>query len=194
MFKCCHFLFLFSILGLSGIVSAKEISSGSIEIYGDLDFSYSSLKLKPEGSSDVDADKQKISTAVLYYPLNNFGIGLTWEYESSESESNSSKSENSANVIGPGITYNISLSDKLSIKLIAAIAKATAESTSGGSTTKLDGMAWQGGAGLAYFLTESASLNAGVSYLSYSQEVDSTKQSFDTAGFNVGIGVSIYIE
>jgi len=184
---------LLPIILIPSILIAKEVPVGTIEISGDLDISVTSFETKTEGTDNTDTDTQAVSASFLYYPLNNIGIGLAWEYESSESVTNGSKYEQTVNLIGPGVSFHFSVNDNLNIKLIGAIAKSAAEFSSNGSTTEADGFAWVISGGIAYFVTESVSLDASVRYLSISQEIDSDSTDIDSSGLATGLGLSVYL-
>ncbi|MBE9488884.1 MAG: outer membrane beta-barrel protein [Bacteroidetes bacterium] len=194
MKKHYSLIFLIKILVIPEIVLSNELPQGTVEIYGDIEMSASFHESQRNGGSTTGNDTQSVSIVTTYYAINNVGIGLSVEYDSSEmTATNNSKSELSSYTIGPSLTYNMSLNEKFSFKITGVIAKVSSEFKGGGSTSKANGMAWLGRADLAYFFIDLVSLNAGVNYINISREYDSEEVEIDTSGFGVDIGISVYI-
>jgi opacity protein-like surface antigen len=138
------------------------------------------------GAADIDTTTWSIELDGHYYLMKNLGLGLILQYQDSEVEQGAAEIETSTLFIGPQIIYNFSLGEKVSLFVKGAVGYADAEFQSDDA----DGWGWQVGGGLKYFLTNSASINAGVTYQSLSMEDGGG--DVDTDGFNVGVGLSIY--
>jgi opacity protein-like surface antigen len=139
------------------------------------------------GQPDTDTTTYSFEIDGLYYIANNLGLGLILQYENSEIERGGVDIDSSSLLIGPQVTYNFPLNDKVSLFVNAAVGYAEAEV----EDADADGWGWKVGAGLKYFLTNSASINGVVSYKALSLEDDSDND-FDEDGVSVGIGLSIY--
>lgn len=179
------------VLCLVSTVSAKEIKQGTIEISGDLDVSSGSTTSKPEGGSTTTTDTQTVSSTLAYYVIPNLGIGLDCFHESSESKTGSVKAKSTTNIIGPIVIYNISANEHLSIVLAGAVGKASLEYSSGNT---YDGFAWVAGGGLRFFLNDNVALNALASYLNMQIDGGTPSKSVSLTGFNMGLGISVFIK
>ena len=164
-----------------------DINQGKFELSGQTAFNFSDTTTEVAGSPDIDETSWSIQLDGNYYVINNLGLGLILQYESSETEVVGGDIDSSTLVIGPQVTYNISLSPQASVFVNGAIGYATVEV----ENEDADGYAWQIGVGLKYFLTNSVAANGVVSYQSLSLE-DDDGNDFDRDGVNVGVGLSVY--
>jgi len=182
-----------SLLCVSTTVSyARDLGKGTIEISGDFDLSVDSVDLKPEGFDKITTDTTTLSVDALYYVAPNIGVGLTLTHESVEEKSGADKDKTTIKIIGPAVSYNISLNDKTSLKLQGAIANVSIDLD---DTTTIDGFGWNIGAKVSYFLNEFVSLDAGLDYLSASlEENGSPSIDVDLTGFSTGVGISVYVK
>ncbi|MBE0568431.1 MAG: porin family protein [Deltaproteobacteria bacterium] len=163
---------------------AMDINQGTIELSGKTAFDFSDTTTEVTGSPDIDETSYSFQIDGLYYLQNNLGLGLIFEYEETEFDS----IDSSTFIIGPQVTYNFPLGEKVSLFVNGAVGYATAEV----EDFDADGWAFQLGGGLKYFLTNSASINGAVTYQNLSLEADSGGGDIDTSGIHVGIGLSIY--
>lgn len=181
--------------GLMGVAmgaQARDMAQGTIEVGGDFDLSFSSLSRKSSGSNDTDVDVLDLRFDAVYYVVPNIGLGLLWTYESGTATRAGSSVDFSENAIGPLLVFNMSLNEQTSARLFANIAKYSGETSSTGITYTSDGTAWTAGGGISYFLNDNVSLNTNLRYLSISiEEEDGT--THDTTGFDVGLGISVYL-
>jgi opacity protein-like surface antigen len=167
---------------------AMDINQGKFELSGTTAFNFSDTTTEVSGEPDVDTTTYSFEIDGLYYIANNLGLGLILQYENSEVEQDGfPDTEISSLLIGPQVTYNFPLSEKVSLFVNGAVGYAEAEV----DDADADGWGWQVGAGLKYFLTNSASINGVVSYKALSLEDDSDND-FDVDGVSVGVGFSIY--
>jgi opacity protein-like surface antigen len=165
---------------------AMGIDQGKFELSGTTAFNFSDTTTEIDGSPDVDVTTYSFELDGNYYFMKNVGLGLILLYEDSEVDAGAGDIETSTFFIGPQITYNIPLNEKVSLFVNGAVGYADAEVGS----EDADGWGWQVGGGLKYFLTNSASINAALRYQSLSMEDGAG--DVDTDGFNVGVGLSIY--
>jgi long-subunit fatty acid transport protein len=165
---------------------AMDIDPGKFELAGTTAFNFSDTETEVDGvAGDIDTTTWSFELDGNYYFMKNVGLGLILQYQDSEVEQGPNKIETSTLFIGPQIIYNIPLNEKVSLFVKGAVGYADAEF----QNDDADGWGWQVGGGLKYFLTNSASINAGVTYQSLYMEDGG---DVDTDGFNVGVGLSIY--
>jgi len=169
---------------------AMDIDPGKFELAGTTAFNFSDTTTEVDGAPDIDTTTWSFELDGNYYFMKNVGLGLIFQYQDSEVEQGANEIETSTFFIGPQIIYNIPLNEKVSLFVKGAVGYADAEFDSGLGSDDADGWGWQVGGGLKYFLTNSASINAGVTYQSLSMEDGGG--DVDTDGFNVGAGLSIY--
>ena len=161
-----------------------DINQGKIELSGKSAIDFSDTTTEVSGAPDIDETSWNFQIDGLYYLQNNLGLGLIIEYDKTEFDS----IDSSTFIIGPQVTYNFPLSEKVSLFVNGAVGYATAEI----DDFDADGWAFQLGGGLKYFLTDSASINGSLTYQNLSLEADSGGGDIDTSGINVGVGLSIY--
>jgi long-subunit fatty acid transport protein len=177
---------LLALLVVPGTLWAMDINQGTFELSGTTAFNFSDTETEVDGAAgDIDTTTWNLELDGNYYFMKNVGLGLILQYQDSEVEQGPSKIETSTFFIGPQIIYNIPLNEKVSLFAKGAVGYADAEFQSDDA----DGWGWQVGGGLKYFLTNSASINGGVTYQSLYMEDGG---DVDTDGFIVGVGLSIY--
>ncbi len=178
---------LLALLVVPATLWAMDINQGKIELSGQTKFNFSKTDIEATGSPDIDVTTFEFQLDGLYYLQKNLGLGLTILYDKTETEVAGASVDSSTFIIGPQVTYNIPLNEKVSLFVNGAVGYATAEF----DNADADGWAYQFGGGLKYFLTNSASINGAVSYQSISLE-DDFNNDIDTSGVSVGVGLSIY--
>jgi opacity protein-like surface antigen len=166
---------------------AMDINQGKIELAGQSKFNFSKTDVEVAGSPDIEETTTEFQLDGLYYLQTNLGLGLTFLYDQTETEVAGTSGDSSTFVVGPQVTYNIPLNEKVSLFVNGAVGYATVEV----DNDDADGWAYQLGGGLKYFLTNSASINGAVSYQSLSLE-DDFDNEIDFSGVSVGVGLSIY--
>jgi len=173
--------------------SARDIEQGTLEVGGDLDISISSTDVDTEGGSKTDTDTQSFDASVLYYFQKNVGLGVLWSYENAEATTGASSAEVTTILIGPQLSFNLSLNDKTNARLEGTVFYGSTEVNDSVSTVEADGFGWGIAGGLSYFVTESVSLNGGVTFISLTEEIDSTNADIDVDSLSFGVGISVYI-
>lgn len=178
---------LLALLVLPATLWAMDITQGKFELSGKTAFDFSDTTTEVSGQPDIDTTTWSFQLDGNYYIMNNLGLGLILQYEKTEIEQGGSDTDISSLLIGPQVTYNFPLSEKVSLFVNGAVGYATAEV----ENEDADGWGWQVGAGLKYFFTNSVSINGALTYRNLSMEADAGGD-FDTDGFNLGVGLSIY--
>jgi hypothetical protein len=164
------------------MIFSKNIAQGKIEVKGDVNLNFSSAKYDSNGK-DIDVDNTELSFVGLYYIIPNLGLGLNWNYETSEVNN----VDSSESTIGPMVAYNISLGNKLSVKLFGGIGFISGEE----NNVDHDGSSWQMGTSLNYFIRDNISLNSSLLYGSRDIDVDNGID-YEITGFNTAVGLSVY--
>jgi outer membrane protein len=177
---------LLALLVLPATLWAMDIDPGKFELAGTTAFNFSDTTTEVDGAPDIDTTTWSFELDGNYYFMKNIGLGLILQYQDSEIDAGAGDIETSTFFIGPQIIYNIPLNYKVSLFVKGSVGYADVEVES----EDADGWGWQVGGGLKYFLTNSASINAGVSYQSLYMEDGAG--DVDTDSFNVGVGLSIY--
>jgi len=178
---------LLALLVLPATLWAMDINQGKIELSGQTRFNFSKTEIETTGSPDVDETTWEFQLDGLYYLQRNLGLGVIFQYDKTETEVAGVSVDSSTFIIGPQVTYNFPLNEKVSLFVNGAVGYATAEV----ANNDADGWAYQFGGGLKYFLTNSASINGTLQYRSISLE-DDFNNDIDTSGVSVGVGISIY--
>lgn len=181
------FIVVLALLVLPGTLWAMDINQGKFELSGKTAFDFSDTTTEVSGQPDTDTTTYSFQLDGNYYIMNNLGLGLILQYDKTEIEQGGFDTDISSLLIGPQVTYNIPLNEKVSLFVNGAVGYAEAEV----DNVDADGWGWQVGAGVKYFLTNSASINGVLSYKALSLEDDSDND-FDVDGVGVGIGLSIY--
>lgn len=166
---------------------AMDINQGKFELSGQTRFNFSKTTAEATGSPDVDITSNEFQIDGLYYLQKNLGLGLSILYDKTETESGGVSVDSSTFIIGPQVTYNFPLNEKVSLFVNGAVGYATVEV----DNADADGWAYQFGGGLKYFLTNSASINGTLNYQKISLE-DDFNNDIDVSGMSVGVGISIY--
>ncbi|WP_282037573.1 outer membrane beta-barrel protein [Saccharicrinis aurantiacus] len=180
-------ILLLSVISLS---SYAQTQKGKYYVGGSSDLSFVSQKMdyKYDGDSMLDekvsTSSFKISPSVGYFAADNFLIKLSMDYEISKVEDE----KTSTFIIGPEATYYLSDSN-IKPYLSAAI---------GWGNTQQDDLsvpatAYTLGGGVAFFLSEYASLDLGLGYVNSTlTDPNDTKAKFTTSGFAMNVGFSLY--
>jgi outer membrane protein assembly factor BamA len=163
-------------------LTAHNISTGTIEVEGGANFSFSSVEID-KGRDKDDIDKTELSLTSLYYISPNLGVGLHWSYESTEHDGN----DDAETIMGPALAFNIPIAPKMSVKPFGYIALVDGEE----GTIDYDGTEWGLGTTLNYFIQENISLNAGLLYSSQDLDIDNGGD-YKKTGFKTNLGLSVY--
>ena len=163
---------------------ARDLEQGTVEIGGDLDLSLSTTD-EDAGGGTRTTDEINISGGALYYLQQNIGAGLILDYEKSDTEG----FESTMTFIGPIAAYNFSVNEDAGIKVFGGVGLAFYEDDGGADA---DGFAVILGGRYCYYLTDSVSLDATLSYTSMSLE--DSGADYDSDSISLGVGLSVYIK
>jgi predicted porin len=166
---------------------AMDIDQGKFELSGTTAFNFSDTTTEVDGSPDIDTTTYSFEIDANYYFMKNLGLGLILEYENSEVDTGVGDTDSSMLLIGPQVTYNFPLNEKVSLFVNGAVGYASLEVD---DVIDADGWGFQFKGGLKYFLTNSASINGSLAYRFLSMEDDSL--DIEDSGIAVGVGLSIY--
>lgn len=181
---------IIALLCVISLSSFAQTEKGKYYVGGSSDLSFMSQKmdLKYDGESmleeKVSSSSFNISPSVGYFAANNFLIGISMNYETSKVEDEKS----STFIIGPQATYYIGESN-IKPYLSAAIGWGNTEEDDLSIPASVYGL----GGGVAFFLSEYASLDLGLGYVSSTlTDPDDSKAKFITNGFSMTVGFSLY--
>lgn len=177
---------------------ARDLAQGTIEMGGGLDLSAGSVEREYSTGASEDIDSMTMDFSVLYYLAANTGIGLSLSYEDQDSNSGDESLETTAYILGPVLSYNISLQARTSIKLQGSVGIVKIDETYSNSgyvgnlRTTLKGYAWQARANFCYFVADAVSFDLYLGYQSISTEEDTYNVDYDVNGLHAGVGLSAY--
>jgi opacity protein-like surface antigen len=166
---------------------AMDITQGRFEMSGQSNFNFSKMDIEVTGTPDADVTSTEFQIDGLYYLQKNLGLGLSILYDKTETEAAGASFDTSTFLIGPQVSYNIPLNEKVSLFVNGLAGYASVEIDG----EDADGWGYQIGGGLKYFFTNTTSINGTLSYQSLSME-DDFGNDFDSSGVSVGVGLSIY--
>ncbi|MBK8162802.1 MAG: hypothetical protein IPK65_06540 [Gammaproteobacteria bacterium] len=148
-----------------------------------------SSTIEIQGFEDLDQDTTSLDILALYYVSDNFGLGITWNYDTTEVFFGGDSIEVTSNEIGPVAAYNISLNKDASLKRIGALLIASIEDDSiFGDEVTIDGNGWAVGGIISNFINDYISVNASLVFESLSLEEDDFDTDVDVGGYTVGVG------
>ena len=140
---------------------AHDLAKGTIMVAGDTSFEDNSSDIKLDGVT-VKTDTTTFNVTGAYFVADNFGIGLMINNEDSDIDDGTSKSNESMNMIGPIIGYNISLNKDFSLMLLAGIFNISGDMDFGASGANIDGDGTLIMATAAYFISDNFAVNLGI--------------------------------
>lgn len=175
--------------------AAHEIPKYAVELSGDVDISASRSATTASGESDVVAQSRTFDLTALYYIWSNVGVGMSAVVDRNETSAASGSAGTYIAIAGPALQWAVSAGDKTTMKLFGAIAAGSGESWAPGvATLEYDVRAAVIGAGLAYWVTDSASVDVGVSRYNYSYSRNQVPHDKNKSSDAVSLGVSIYLQ
>jgi len=157
---------------------AMDIPQGKYELTGTTSFDFSSSSADRDGGGDLDTDTITLNFDGQYYLQKNLAIGAFFVYSDIDIDG---AGDASSWMIGPQVTYNISIDPKLSFFVNGGVGYASYE----WGATDEDGFGIRFGGGLKYFLVNNIAI---VGQLRYTW-VDLDETEVDE--FNLGIGLSV---
>ncbi|MDW7646517.1 MAG: outer membrane beta-barrel protein [Desulfuromonadales bacterium] len=164
-------------------VYAKDLKMGTFEVSGSTGLSLNATTLEGPGGDEIDVDTASLVLDGKYYFVDNFAIGLTYNYLNIDSEFDGLDSEITAYGIGPIAEVNLPLSSKAALFGNFSVGVMNIEVDGADS----DGYFWGIGGGLKYFLNDSVSMNGALGY-TYG-EFDDDDVEIDNLGANFGISI-----
>lgn len=175
---------------LPAIASARDISAGTFQLGGDANVSFSTGSVEfatPVGTEEIDIDTFELGASGLFYVIPNLGLGAFIDHSNTTTEFEGEESDSSSTVVGPQLSYNLSLAEQLSVFGTAGLGYATAED----DDADADGFAWAIGGGLRFFPARSVSLDGLISYSNLNLE-DDFNNELDVSDLRIGVGLSVY--
>jgi hypothetical protein len=171
---------------LPAIASARDISAGTFQLGGDANVAFSTGSVD-FGAEEVDVDTFQLGASGLFYVIPNLGLGAFIDHTNTTTEFMGEESDSSSTVVGPQLSYNLSLAEQLSVFGTAGLGYATSED----DDQDADGFAWTIGGGLRFFPVRSVSLDGLVSYSNLNLE-DDFDNEMDVSDLRIGVGLSFY--
>ncbi|MFC1589587.1 outer membrane beta-barrel protein [Pseudomonadota bacterium] len=175
----------------TSIAEAREIESGSIMFLGDTSLNSSSIDTKLNGTT-LSADTTVLNLTGGYFFADNTAIGLMI---ANEDTSYSDGTNDSINMIGPVIAYNISLNTDFNLVFIAGLFNISGDEDDGtGASVNFDGDGTLLMASLGYFINDNVAVNFSIRRTS--SDVDfsvtgfpSVSADLDETSTNLGLSV-----
>lgn len=212
-------LFLAVSLSFFGVISAQT-EKGSFIISGqtNLGFASTTVKYKTDGQT-TDGPKTNtfnVSPTVGYFVVDNFSLGLTFDYKTSTSKQqtelissnitggyateNTKERQTTLSII-PNVTYFFSkgktrpyLNTGVGFTNTKNKNNYTMYNSSGdilfsSSETKNDGFVWTANGGLIFLIAPTVSIDLGLGYANYSFKNNGLKTSSGAFGANAGVSL-----
>ncbi|MBE0604031.1 MAG: porin family protein [Deltaproteobacteria bacterium] len=157
---------------------AMDIPQGKYELTGTTSFDFSSSSADRDGGGDLDTDSITLNFDGQYYLQKNLALGAFFDYSDIDVDGGG---DATSWMIGPQVTYNISIDPKLSFFVDGGVGYASYEWAGDDE----DGFGIRIGGGLKYFIVNNIAV---VGQLRYTW-VDLDETEVDE--FNLGIGLSV---
>ncbi|MDH5217814.1 MAG: porin family protein [Gammaproteobacteria bacterium] len=192
MNKKYNHLFAVTLLLLFPLTSmGKEITQGSTGISGQTSLVIADSELSPDAGGTVDTSATEVKGGIYYFPVDNLGVGLSFNRESTDVKLDASTSTSAVTVIGPQAVYNVSLNDKVSLapNIFVGYANITLGAT-GTEDQTISGLGYGGGANLNFFITDNIFTGIGIQYVFLNLEDDlNNKATQSTLGGSFSFGL-----
>lgn len=207
-----------ALISFSAIIAQTEKGTFVISGKTGLGFNSTTVKYNYEGqtTNGPKTSSFTISPGVGYFIIDNLELGLELDYSNTKTKSHFDKYYDGYSVnydakdiqnifsIMPNVTYFFSKT-KVRPYLNTGIGYAnfkqestSVSSASDGSTYSYsykknsgNGLTWNAGGGLAYFITKSFSLDLGLDYTKFTYKKDGVKTKSGVLGANIGISLFI---
>ncbi|REG96283.1 outer membrane protein [Flavobacterium aquicola] len=205
-----------ALIYFSAIIAQTEKGTFVISGKSGLGFNSTTVKYNYEGqtTNGPKTSSFTISPSVGYFIIDNLELGLELDYSNKKTKSHFDKYYDDYSVmydakeiqnifsIMPNVTYFFSKT-KVRPYLNTGIGFANfkLESTSVSSTSdgsayyyeknSGNGLTWNAGGGLAYFITKSFSFDLGIDYTKFTYKKDGVKTKSGVLGANIGISLFI---
>ena len=145
----------------STMTEARELDPGTIMIGGDTSFEDSSSEISINAINSTEkADTTVLNVGVTYFFARNLGVGLIINNEDTDY---SDGTNDSINMMGPVVGYNISLNTETSIILQAGLVFVSGDVDDGtGNSASIDGDGTLLMVSAAYFISDNIAVNIGI--------------------------------
>lgn len=179
----------------SGSGQAHDIEQSTIMISGDTSFDNSSADIKLNGITET-SDTTTLSLAGAYFIAKNIGVGLMINNEDTDIDDGTTQSNSAMNMIGPIISYNISLDTDFSVMLTAGYFNLSGDYDDGaGNGASIDGDGVLLMATVAYFIADNFAVNLSMRKTDANVDVtlfNSNSTSGDMEETTMTIGLSAF--
>jgi len=171
---------------IPALASARDLSAGTLQLGGDTNLGFS-MTTTDFGGGDVDTNVFDIGVSGLYYIIPNLGVGAFLDYSNESTEFEDIESDFSSTIIGPQVSYNLSLAEQASAFGTFGLGYAKVDA----DDAEASGFAWQLGGGIRYFPVSAVSLDGSITYSNVSLEDDFNNEG-DVSDLRIGVGLSFY--
>jgi opacity protein-like surface antigen len=171
---------------LPTLASARDLSAGTLQLGGDTSLGFT-MSSTDYGAGDVDTNTFDVGVSGLYYVIPNLSVGAFLDYVNQSIDFGDGESDISSTVIGPQVSYNLSLAEQLSGFGTLGLGYAKVEA----DDEDASGFAWQLGGGIRYYPVRAVSLDGSITYSNLSLEDDFDNEA-DHSDFRIGLGLSFY--
>ncbi|MCW8909145.1 MAG: porin family protein [Gammaproteobacteria bacterium] len=186
-------IFIIALTSIVNVAEARDISQGTFMFSGDTGFVNSSSKITGNGAS-VELDISVINVKGGYFFAKNLGIGLMISNEEIDANDGTNSS---INLIGPFIEYSVNLNEDFNLIFNAGILDVSGDEDDGlGQSYKYDGDGTLLMASIAYFISDTVTINVGIrktdSDINVTDNVSNIHYSGDMSETATTIGFSVF--
>lgn len=143
----------------STAAQARDIDQSTIMISGDTSFDNSSADIKLNGITET-SDTTTLNLAGAYFIAKNIGVGVLISNEDTDIDDGTTQSNSAMNMIGPIISYNISLDTDFSVMFTAGYFNLSGDYDDGaGNVANIDGDGILLMTTVVYFISDSFAVN-----------------------------------
>lgn len=173
--------------------NAKDVLKNTLTISGDYDVNFDFGTYCSDNRSDLESESQRIFFSFHYYFVDNLAIGLGFEKYSESRKYQDFDDKYQLSRILPGLMYNFSVDERISVKFAFAYAMYDDEyrssELSGVDTRDFSGVIIS--LALNYHIVEYSSVDLKLEY--YDIDIDDDIEAVNYSGFKAGLGLTVYI-
>lgn len=156
------FLAILTLVFFPVVSEARDIAKGSIMITGESMFDDNSVKMDTDFTT-IKTNTTSFDVTASYFVTQNIGIGLMIGNEDSDTHYDSNTENSSIDMIGPMVTYSISLNPNFNLILNAGLLDISGDmDDSAGNSISFDGNGTFLLVSIAYFLNDSVAIHFGL--------------------------------
>ncbi|MGC6524731.1 MAG: outer membrane beta-barrel protein [Flavobacteriaceae bacterium] len=189
-------LFLLTFFTLFSLCLTAQTEKGNWFFGGDTSLGFTSSNAQAENDGKDVGDKLTVSKfsfmpSANYFVMDNLSVGLGLLFESATEKEGSDEDKTSSFAALPTATYFFK-SDSQIVPFVGLGAGLMSTSYGDKDENKYNGFAFGANGGIAYFISDSVSLNLGLSYLNSSlknKKNDKYKVKSGNLGVKVGFGI-----